>query len=96
MVEFHPGCEADGLAQADAEALLGRRARTEVRMLFAFDLKRRAILLVGGDKSRDWKRWYRTNIPVADDRFDEHQTRIAKSEPRMAEPGRAGKRRKKR
>lgn len=28
-------------------------------MLFAFDLRREAILLVGGDKSGDWGGWYR-------------------------------------
>jgi hypothetical protein len=35
-----------------------------------------AILLVGGDKSGDWKGWYDTNIPVADDRFDEDQANL--------------------
>ncbi|MHB8511961.1 MAG: type II toxin-antitoxin system RelE/ParE family toxin [Actinomycetota bacterium] len=33
----------------------GSTGRTEVRVLFAFDMTRRAMLLVGGDKSRDWK-----------------------------------------
>lgn len=42
-------------------------------MLFAFDRTRRAILLLGGDKSGDWSHWYATNVPIADDRFDEHQ-----------------------
>ena len=46
-------------------------------MLFAFDRKRKAILLVGGDKSTDWTGWYARNIPVADDRFDEHQAALA-------------------
>ena len=46
-------------------------------MLFAFDRKRKAILLVGGDKSDNWKAWYEINVPIADDRFDEHQARIA-------------------
>lgn len=55
----------------------GSTGRTEVRVLFAFDLERQAILLVGGDKSHDWKGWYETNIPVADDRFDEHQAALA-------------------
>ena len=45
-------------------------------MLFAFDLRRKAILLVGGDKSTDWSGWYRANIPIADDRFDEHQAKV--------------------
>ena len=34
------------------------------------------ILLVGGDKSDDWKGWYEVNIPVADDRFDDHQAAL--------------------
>ncbi len=65
-------------------------------MLFAFDRKRRAILLVGGDKSKDWKGWYRVNIPIADDRFDEHQARIARSEAREAQAGRQPRGRKRR
>jgi hypothetical protein len=55
----------------------GSTGRTEIRVLFAFDKERRAILLVGGDKSGDWTRWFAINIPIADDRFDEHQA-IAK------------------
>ena len=54
----------------------GSTGRTEIRVLFAFDLDRKAILLVGGDKSRNWKGWYQENIPIADDRFDEHQAKI--------------------
>jgi len=54
----------------------GSTGRTEVRVLFAFDLEREAILLVGGDKRDDWKGWYETNIPVADGRFDQHQAKL--------------------
>ena len=42
----------------------GSTGRTEVRVLFAFDLERRAILLVGGDKSDGWTGWYDSNIPI--------------------------------
>jgi len=41
------------------------------RILFAFDPKRRSILLVGGNKQGD-KRWYDKNIPIADARFAKH------------------------
>ena len=41
------------------------------RILFAFDPDRKAILLVGGDKTGD-ERFYKTNIPIADARFDKH------------------------
>ena len=51
----------------------GSTGRTEMRVLFAFDRQRKAILLLGGDKSRDWRGWYRIHIPIADDLFDEHQ-----------------------
>lgn len=49
----------------------GSAGRSEVRVLFAFDPKRRAILLVAGDKAGRWKQWYEVNVPIADDRFDE-------------------------
>ena len=55
----------------------GSTGRTEVRVLFAFDRSRKAILLVGGDKSDDWKGWYRRNISIADERFDDHQAALA-------------------
>ena len=41
-----------------------------LRVLFAFDPRRHAILLLGGDKSGDWKSWYSTAIPEADDLYD--------------------------
>ena len=50
----------------------GSTGRTEVRVLFAFDPKRRAILLVGGDKSNAWSKWYEVNVPIADERYDAH------------------------
>ena len=47
------------------------------RVAFAFDPKRRAILLVGGDKSGgSEKRFYRQLIKKADARFDEHVVRV--------------------
>jgi len=46
-----------------------------LRVLFAFDPHRRAVLLVGGDKTNNWKGWYRENIPKADRLYDEHLRR---------------------
>lgn len=55
---------------------------SEFRILFAFDPRRKAILLLGGDESgmverkksrRDkWGEWYKKAIPIADERYDEH------------------------
>jgi hypothetical protein len=42
-----------------------------VRILFAFDPRREAILLVAGDKRDDYTAWYLTAVPIADDRYDE-------------------------
>ena len=50
----------------------GSSGRSELRILFAFDPARQAVLLVAGDKSGNWKSWYRKNIPLADDLFDDH------------------------
>jgi hypothetical protein len=49
-----------------------------LRILFAFDPKRHAILLVAGDKSDDWKGWYRVNIPIANALYDEHVESLGK------------------
>jgi hypothetical protein len=43
------------------------------RVAYAFDSERRAILLVGGDKSGTGKaRFYRNLLRIADERFDRH------------------------
>jgi hypothetical protein len=45
------------------------------RILFAFDPRRNAILLVGGNK-RGNKRWYDENVPVAERRLRRHLDRL--------------------
>ena len=48
-------------------------------MAFAFDPRRKAILLVAGDKSGgSEKRFYRELIRKADERFDAHLARIGR------------------
>jgi hypothetical protein len=43
-----------------------------LRVLFAFDPRRTAILLLGGDKRGRWQSWYAEAIPRADRLYDEH------------------------
>jgi hypothetical protein len=43
-----------------------------LRALFAFDPKRRAIVLLDGDKRDDWSDWYERDIPIAENLYDEH------------------------
>ncbi len=42
-----------------------------LRILYAFDPRRTAILLVAGDKTGD-DRWYKTHVPIADRLFEAH------------------------
>ncbi|WP_137725536.1 type II toxin-antitoxin system RelE/ParE family toxin [Prescottella subtropica] len=43
---------------------------TSIRILFVFDPRRQAILLVAGDKAGEWKQWYTDNIPIAEGRYE--------------------------
>ena len=50
------------------------------RVAFAFDPRRRAILLVCGDKSgRSERRFYKQLLKKADERFDQHLAGLAKN-----------------
>ncbi|MCM2265897.1 MAG: type II toxin-antitoxin system RelE/ParE family toxin [Desulfuromonadales bacterium] len=52
------------------------------RVAFAFDPKRQAVLLVGGDKaSADQKRFYKRLIVVADERYNRHLSKLPTSVP---------------
>lgn len=48
-----------------------------IRVFYAFDPRRMAILLIGGDKTGD-DRFYETFIPVADRLYDEHLDELRK------------------
>ncbi len=45
--------------------------RRPYRVLYAFDPRRVALLLLGGDKTGD-DRWYECFVPVADCLYDDH------------------------
>lgn len=47
-----------------------------IRVLFAFDPRRVAILLIGGDKRGSWNRWYDEMVPVADTLYDGHLAEV--------------------
>lgn len=51
-----------------------------LRVLFVFDPRRVAVLLLGGDKQRKWKKWYKKAIPRADDLYDQHLAELKKEE----------------
>jgi hypothetical protein len=62
-----------------------RPAGTSIRVRSIFDPRRRAILLLGGDKAGNWKTWCDKNIPIAERRYkncsrprevDDHGTQL--------------------
>ena len=70
-----------GSRHANMKELRFEAADGEWRVAFAFDPKRKAILLVAGDKSGvSEKKFYRQLIAKADDRFDAHLDRQRKKE----------------
>lgn len=46
--------------------------RSEIRILLVFDPWRSVVLLVAGDKSGQWSRWYRTAIPHAEQLYADY------------------------
>ena len=48
-----------------------QRGGRPLRIFYAFDPRRAAILLIGGDKTGD-DRFYETYVPIADKLYDEH------------------------
>jgi hypothetical protein len=71
----------NGSRHANMKELRFSAADGEWRVAFAFDPKRKAILLVAGDKSGvSEKKFYRHLIAQADERFDAHLNRLRKKE----------------
>ena len=71
--------EGPGLGRPFVDTVKGSRypnmkelRRGTIRILFAFDPERTAVLLVGGDKKGKWREWYRTAIAEADRLFERH------------------------
>ncbi|MGC9994727.1 MAG: type II toxin-antitoxin system RelE/ParE family toxin [Terriglobia bacterium] len=57
--------------------LIIQHAGRPYRVLYAFDPRRTAILLLGGDKTGD-DRWYEKFVPIADRLYDEHLAALEK------------------
>lgn len=49
------------------------RSDGELRILFVFDPLRTAVLLLGGDKTGEWAKWYDAAIPRAEKLYAEYQ-----------------------
>jgi hypothetical protein len=66
-----------GSRHAHMRELRVQSAGKPLRVFYAFDPRRMAILLIGGDKTGD-KRFYDRMIPIADDLYDVHLAELAK------------------
>ena len=56
---------------SNMKELRGKVRDRHLRVLYAFDPRRTALLLLGGDKTGDPK-WYEKFVPIADELFDRH------------------------
>lgn len=54
------------------------RVDRSIRVLFAFDSNRNAVMLVGGDKSGKWSRWYPQQVRLAERLLGDHERSIGK------------------
>jgi hypothetical protein len=54
--------------------LRAKSGPAQLRVLFIFDPRREALLLLGGDKAEDsqWNRWYVTAVPAADALYENY------------------------
>jgi hypothetical protein len=70
----------DSIRSSRIHNLKELRLHDGVRVLFAFDPNRRAVMLLGGDKTGSWNRWYRQHIPVAERLYTDHLRSIGKED----------------
>jgi hypothetical protein len=47
-----------------------------ITFLFAFDPRRVAIPLIGGDKQERWSTWYRGYIPIAERLYEDYLAEV--------------------
>lgn len=60
----------------------GSSGASEIRLLFAFDERRRALVVVAGDKAGQWRAWYRAAIPLAEARYAQMAADLNEEDPR--------------
>jgi hypothetical protein len=65
----------NGSRHSNMKELRTQSGGRPLRTFFAFDPRRSAILLIGGDKSGD-KRFYDRMVPIADDLYDTYLKEI--------------------
>ncbi len=83
LADFGPGLpfpHSSGVASSkhgNMRELRVQHAGRPYRVLYAFDHRRCAILLIGGEKTGK-DRWYEEYVPIADRLYDEHLETLRK------------------
>jgi hypothetical protein len=77
MLSFPYSSGINGSKHSHMRELRTQHDGRPLRTLYAFDPRRTAILLIGGDKTGD-DRWYDTHVPIADRLYDEHLVQLRK------------------
>lgn len=70
-LDFPYSSQVKGSRFAQMRELRAQLRGDPVRVLYAFDPRRCAILLLGGNKTGD-DRWYEVHVPRADRIFEQH------------------------
>jgi hypothetical protein len=76
----HPYCS--GVTGSKHSHMRERRVQHQgrpYRVLYAFDPRRAALLLIGGDKTGN-DRWYEVFVPIADRIYDTHSAQLRAEE----------------
>jgi len=68
----------DVIQRSRVHKLKEARVDRGMRVLFAFDSNQNAVMLVGGDKTGKWNRWYPQKIQLAEQLYLDHERRNGK------------------
>lgn len=86
----HPyGSDVKSSRHGNMRELKIQHAGQPYRVLYAFDPRRIAILLIGGNKTGD-DRWYEKFVPEADRLYDEHLRQLEREARESKKGGRHG------
>ena len=75
MLRFPHSSGVEGSRHSHMRELRIQHAGDPYRVLYAFDPRRSAILLIGGNKTGD-DRWYEKQVPIADGLYDAHLSEL--------------------
>ena len=69
---------ADVIHGSRVHKLKEARIDQGTRVLFAFDSNRNPVMLLGGDKTGKWNRWYPSKVRLAERLYLDHERSIGK------------------